>query len=310
LVFGCIFRIFGDCIADKCSSTNVCICRSNNGWFKFGKRDDKRHSTDSCNHSKLCGTFFRRPKPVIRDQPFINDSGFVRVNVFGADLGINARDVNELWISVSNVGQTAIKRLRARATIVNLRHPSILSPPGNRPENMSVDDWNRHLQERQRMHDRIEREFSEGLFGRALPFSRTPRGTTAFQWAQVDGRESFEVDLAPNNDEASVKLAAIYRLDDIESRQAINSGRVRAAQGTRIVSYTLGSMTGSALNPTFGDGIAHEVAVKFWLIAENLTEEVSEIFHVEIPESFNTINSTRYDRNSKSYRELNKWFSL
>lgn len=145
------------------------------------------------------------------------------------------------------------------------------------------------------------------MFGTPLPFSRTPRGTIALEWAQVDGRTTYEVDLAPNNDEASAKIASIYRLDEFEVGELLTHTQdVEFPKNTPMVIYQLGGMSNTILNPTHPEGTALEIAAKFWIIAENITEEVSEIFHIEIPNSYDNILCTRYPKDSKKYKELSK----
>jgi hypothetical protein len=175
---------------------------------------------------------------------------------------------------------------------------------------MKEDDWKEILQKQQEHIKRMEKETSESLFGKPLPFSKTPRGTIAFEWAQVDGRTTYEVDLSPVNDEASVRLIAIYHLDEIARSQLAESRILVTPERTRIVAYQIGGRSGTVTNPLDEGGIAYELAIKFWLIAENLTKEVSEIFHVEIPQSFDAINCTKYSKGSKEYKKLNEKFSL
>jgi hypothetical protein len=231
--------------------------------------------------------------------------------MFGTDVPIMTGNAKELWINVTNDGGTPIKRMRARAKLTSIKAPTPLPlPPQTKPEGMSETDWEHLLHEQQQFHITMESELSERTFGRALPFSRTPRGTVAFQWAQVDGRTSYEVDLSPKNDEASVKLMSIYLLDEFAVSRLNLHGNITTPENTKMVAYQIGGMTGTVINPSSTEGLAFNIAVKFWIIAENPTEEVSEIYHVEIPGSYEAVICTRHSKRSKEYKELAKKLSL
>jgi hypothetical protein len=52
----------------------------------------------------------------------------------------------------------------------------------------------------------------------------------------------------------------------------------------------------------------HDYAVKFWVIADNLTDDVSEIVHIEIPNTLDKIVYTPIRKHSREYAELDRLF--
>jgi hypothetical protein len=65
-------------------------------------------------------------------------------------------------------------------------------------------------------------------------------------------------------------------------------------EGIRKIELQIRGIPVLELNPRTRGDIKFDLAVKFWIIAENLTEDVSEIFHVEIRDSFDTIICTKF----------------
>jgi hypothetical protein len=268
---------------------------------------DKRYSYDARNISESYNPFFRRPKPVIQEQPFGGGSGFQNVNVFGVDTIIFKRDAKELWVNVRNEGQTSVKRMRARVRIVSLQ-PLVKHMPQVKPDNMPEDHWTRLIQKQQEFLARTDQEFNQSVFGTPLPFIRIPSGTTALPWTQLDRMNVYEVDLTPN-DEASIRLVGLYPLEEA-GRISLEHVIKVEDEHARLVAHQIGAMSGVVTNPISDGTFAFNLAVKFQIIAENLTVPVFEIFHLEIPTSYDTIICSKYKMGTKEYNELNKRLSL
>jgi hypothetical protein len=106
------------------SSSGCCIRKFDNQFDSSGISCQGGHYTP----------FFRRPIPIILDQPYVNESGIINVNLFGRGIPIFSRNARELWINVTNNGKTPIKRLRARAKIVQIPHTSDIQMPPNKSQ--------------------------------------------------------------------------------------------------------------------------------------------------------------------------------
>jgi hypothetical protein len=259
--------------------------------------------------------FFIRPKPVIKDltlQSPANNNTREIVNIEGAQVSLWGSRSTELWINITNEGKTPIKRMRARSKLHLIPKTTHQIQPQQRPEGMTEEQWNQLSNLHQEFMQNVERQMSDSMFGRPLPFSRTPRGTVGFPWVQADGRLTYETDLTPNSDEASIRLIGIWHLSDVGRSDLANSGRVNVPQGARIVGTQIGSVTGVAINPSTSDtgSLAYDLAVKFWIVAENLSEEVSKIFQIEIPESYQGISCTEVKEKSEQYKEFSKLLAV
>jgi hypothetical protein len=53
----------------------------------------------------------------------------------------------------------------------------------------------------------------------------------------------------------------------------------------------------------------YDLVLKFWIVSENMTNDVAEIFHVEIPNSLDGIACTRLKKRSREYRQFEKMLS-
>ncbi len=193
--------------------------------------------------------------------------------------------------------------MRARVKIYPIRSITEREPM-ERPNGISDAEW-----ETMKKHFQESEDGKESMFGRSLPFSRTPKGTVAFPWIQADGGTSYEIDLTPKNDEASIKLVSIYPLDRIARSQIENAGLTISDNpfSFSIILY-VGYLSHILHNQPAADRnkLLYELAVKFWIIAENLTNEASEIFHIEISASLDMINCRKVRRHSIEYMKLDK----
>ena len=71
--------------------------------------------------------------------------------------------------------------------------------PQEKPESVSDEDWKKVEQRQQEYFSMFEQQLIDNKFGKPLPFSKTPKGTVAVPWAQLDGKTTFEVDLPPKS---------------------------------------------------------------------------------------------------------------
>jgi len=219
----------------------------------------------------------------------------------------------ELWINVTNNGKTPIKRMRARLRFKPLPKPVTRR---QRPDGISDENW----QQMQRLHEefemRMQREIEQSQYGRPLSFSsRTPRGTIGRPWVEADNRVSYELDLSPNSDEASIEAIALFPLDpialmDLEKAGVMKFGRPadQPLPTANVVAVMIGNNSGLVMNPT-GAGLYQDLALKFWTVSENISKDVSEIFHIEIPNSLNAIVCTKLKKRSGQYKEFEKMLS-
>jgi hypothetical protein len=177
---------------------------------------------------------------------------------------------------------------------------------------MNEDQWLEYKKRTEEMDKQLEDSVRQNLFGKSLPFSKTPRGTIAFQWIQADYRTTYEIDLTPKSDEASVMLAGIYPLNRLPLSQITNAGL-----GTNNYpnDYTIVIHIGN-VQIRVGSGVISkstepffEGLVKFRIFAENTSDEVAEIFHIEIPASLDNIVCRKVKRLDRNYRKFNKLFS-
>ena len=203
--------------------------------------------------------------------------------------------------------------MRARLRFKPLPRPVIRR---ERPDGVSEEDWQQRLRLQEEFEMRFQREVEQSQYGRPLPFSsRTPRGTIGRPWVEADNRVSYELDLSPKSDEASVEAIALFPLDsialmDLEKAGVMKFGRPaeQPLPTARVVAVMIGNNSGLVINP-MGEGLYEDLALKFWIVSENMAEDVAEIFHVEIPNSLNSIVCTRLKKRSGQYKRFEKILS-
>ena len=261
----------------------------------------------------LSSSFFLRPKPSISvyyPEPrdcLPNELVSVQdklVNVYGSK-------AVELYINVENSGRTSIKRMRARVKI----HPmsSIAERELKRPNDISDEDWKKMKDTFQESEEQVQKQAKKAMFGRFLPFFRTPKGAIPFHWIQADGNMTYEIDLTPKSDEAMVRLVEIYRLDSIaQSEKEKVTGYNKDNKRSRFpVILQIGYLQHFFPNyfitqDNKKNDMIYDLAVKFWIVAENLTKESSKIFHIEIPESLDRIDCSEVPKHTRKYKKFDK----
>lgn len=273
---------------------------------------DEFHGTDSSRFGEPFNPFFRRPKAVLEvmdDRSRKN--GQESISILGRETTLSFDDSKELWINVRNAGRTPIKRMRARIKMVTLQPLSPIEHIPPKPENVSEAQWT-HIQfERQQTRAIMEQQLVENRFGKPLPFSKTPKGTVPLPWAQLDGTTTYEVDLPPNSDDASVRLVGIYDTGMHGGEQLRQQGIIGGSGHPSVKQYIIGGIGETLINSSNNNGkLMYNLAVKFWVTADNLPKEISEIYHIEIPSNSNTILWKKYEKKTKEYKELYKKLSL
>jgi hypothetical protein len=227
----------------------------------------------------------------------------------GVSVSLFRSKSTELWMNVTNEGKSPVKRMRARLKFYPIPKPPTKRP---KPEGMSDEDWEKSIEVSEQFKAKIQREVAESQFGRPLPFSRTPKGTIGRPWIEADNRVTYEVDLSPKSDEASAEIIALYPLDEVALMELEKSKVIGFphAEGSpfpnaRVTAILIGNTSGFVINPT-GEGMLYDLALKFWILGENLVDEVSEIYHVEVPNSLNGIVCTKLKKGSKEYKAFEK----
>jgi hypothetical protein len=219
-------------------------------------------------------------------------------------------------MNVANQGKSPIKRMRARIRFLPLTTRREPITRRARPDGFSEEEWRARLRFQEEFEARIQKEMDESQYGRPLPFSsRTPRGTIGRPWVEADNRVSYEVDLSPRSDEASVELISIVPLDEIALTDLEKQGIMKFDRppnvpfpNIRALAITVGNNSGLMINPS-GQGLLYDLALKFWIVSENMTEDVAQIFHVEIPNALDAIICTKLKKGSKQYKQFEKMFS-
>lgn len=247
-------------------------------------------------------TLFFRPKPVITEQ-LVQSPTYHSVNVYPAR-SVLAQSACELWINVRNDGRTPIRNMRARVKIL-LLPTSSLAEQGkeSRPTNLL-----RRLKNAILLSDLF---FGTALpFTRGTPFARTPRGAISLPWIQADYQDAYVLDLAPHSDEASVRIALACTVDAVGKKEIDKAlfGPRKTTQYDTVVQIgrALPSLVDSKIPPE--GQTPFDYVVKFWIIADNLTSEVSQIVHVKIPEGLDTIIFDSMKKGTKSFAAVDAFF--
>ena len=275
--------------------------------YNFG---NKCHNFNNNNCAGIY-PFFSRPKPIIGFNSYQGKNATVTINVRGINIDISDTNIRELWVNVTNDGASPIKRMRARAKIIPIQSSFDMKLDNRKkPNGMSEGKWNEYNTEHKTVIDEIQNQIFESTYGKPVPFSKVLKGTFAIQWLQVDGRTDFEIDLAPKNDYAGAKLIGTYILNERDRKRLQDETKYITPENTRIVAFQLGDNFGTVTRPSNEDRIAEDLAIKFWIIAENLTKEVSEIFRIQIPYSFDEIKCIHCKKGTKEFKELKEKFAL
>jgi hypothetical protein len=288
---------------DKYCQTNDSVLRPmgsrRNIFWQF---HNKHNCVGISSDSELHNTFFRRPKPIIIHKIL---SGNLEHNeqildTTGEHTPFLGGTKTAQWMNVTNKGNTTVKKMRARVKVLPLEKKiSPASPP--KPENMLDEVWQQITKQHEQFQKKLEEQHSNYVYGKPLPFSNTLRGTMAYPWVGVDRQQSYETDLTAKSDEASILVCAIYRPN--LAPQVNPDG---SARWTTRYYLEIGGTTTIVLNPQPSSDIRFSFAIKFWIVAENVSEDVSEIFYVEVPDSFETIICTKLKRGSKQYKDFDK----
>jgi hypothetical protein len=181
-----------------------------------------------------------------------------------------------------------------------------LPPQPPKPKDISDEDWERILKPMEEARAKTFEELRIARFGRIMPFSKTPQRTMRLPWIATEDSPTLETDLSPHSDEASVMIVGLYPLSGPAIRQveraykspegSLGHGRVTAIRELTDETFAFGSGPDSYL----------DLILKFWITAENITKDTSEIFHIEIPGSLNDIICTKLEKGSKGYKEAGK----
>lgn len=153
------------------------------------------------------------------------------------------------------------------------------------------------LREVQEWEERMQRESANSTYGRPLPYSNTPRGTMGFQWSGIDRQSSYEIDSTSKNDEASVCTYSIYKPEIVQQLDQ-KGNPIIESNSMSLCQLQIGGIPMNIINPTIHDRIKYEFVVKFWIIAENISEEVFEMFYIEVPDSLVSIVCTKVKKGS------------
>lgn len=277
-------------------------------WHRSRNSSDKSLCFDFCTLGESSNPFFRRPKPVLSDKVLDSELYFDDKipTTEGEYVSHMGGTKTQLWMNVTNRGKTSVKRMRARGRFYPIPK-KIHAVKYPRPAGLSEEEWTKYKQQHQQFEERLQEEYWNNMYGRPLPFSSTPKGTVSFPWSRLDRFNVFETDLPPNSDEAGALICAIYRprsmpLPSKDNPEVIN-------QNIRI-DLQVGGIPVVVLNPRTRAEIKFSFAVKFWIIAENLTEQISEILHVEIPDSYETIACRRLKKGTKEYKDFDELLSV
>lgn len=268
------------------------------------------------------GPYFSRPKPIIEAVKLTPQRNPTEtLDVMGAPLRLFDTTSVELWMSIRNDGKMPVRRMRARAKFA-LVPPPPDAPPEQRPAGITDPQWEERLRSIREFRRNMFRQMADSMFGRPLPFTKTPSGTAAFPWFELGSMSRYETDLSAGNDEAAVRLFALYRLGRIALMELERSGRIKFGSPTpppapapppqgpavpateaappaasappagasppswlmsppKVVATQIGTSSGIAINPQAGQALG-DFVVKFWITADNLRGDCSELFHVEI----------------------------
>ena len=224
-------------------------------------------------------------------------------------------------MNVRNEGKTPVRRMRARAKFAIVPPPGD-APPEQRPTGITDAQWQERVRSLQEFRRNMYRSMADSMFGRPLPFTKTPSGTAAFPWFELGNVPRYETDLSAGNDEAAVRLFALYRLGRMALMELDRSGRIKfggPAPSPAAAPLPAGPSppAGGAALPTptpqpaaagppswwmnppkvvatqigTSSGIAinpqagqalNDFVVKFWITADNLRGDYSKLLHVEI----------------------------
>lgn len=266
--------------------------------------------------------FLSRPRPIIEAVKLTPPRNSTEtLDVMGVSIRLFETTSVELWMSIRNDGRTPVRRMRARAKFA-LVPPPLDAPPEQRPLGITGPQWEERIRQVREFRQNMFRQMADSMFGRPLPFTKTPSGTAAFPWFELGSVSRYETDLSAGNDEAAVRLFALYRLGRSALMELERSGRIKfgntipspapapppggpsaqsgeAAQPPalapaggrpppswqmnppKVVATQIGTSSGIAINPQTGQSLG-DFVVKFWITADNLRGDCSELFHVEI----------------------------
>lgn len=305
---------------------------NNNEWFcpviPVGGRPSSDSGDYGYSHLDLdwLGRFWKkaffRPKPVITGQ-LVRSPTFLRTHVGLLIPELKgktfvAKSASELWINVRNDGKSPVRNMRARAKIRVLPNSLLAEWSKESAKHLPVGvtklEWDNYV--KQSSVDKAEFA-SDIFFGTYLPFTKgspfahTPKGTIAMPWETVAEPEEWEIDLPPKSDEASVRIALVCELLDeyktgFEKLFGVKTGQL----GNTMVQFGIFAPSFVKKGDSVEESTPYDLAVKFWVIADNLAYDLSAMFHIQIPSTYDTINWSPVKKNSVEYKELDKLFRI
>jgi hypothetical protein len=199
-------------------------------------------------------------------------------------------------------------RARAKFVLLPLKiHPMTY----DKPDGMSDEEWTKEKVSYQKYMEKMEQERANYFYGKPLPFTTTPKGTTAFKWSSINRQNTYETDLPPLNDEAGVIVCAIFRPESQPIHEGANGENVRWSKDVYVQIGGTPVYDIRHTNYRSDGSIRINLAMKFWIIADNLDKEVSRIYHVEIPDSYENIICTPVskEKDKSKYEEFDKLLS-
>jgi hypothetical protein len=190
----------------------------------------------------------------------------------------------ERWFIIRNEGNAPIKRARAWAKFAVL---GVNLPPPERPKGISDENY-ASLRGGYEGHAELLKESYEKMFAVTYPFYRSPHGTAPLLWSRQEGMNLFETDI-PVNDEVGVQVAGIYSITN-RFRASAQLKEAGIVSGEAVI-FQMGKVVGTIGSPLLASDATYlDLAVKFWIIGENVVKDTSEIFRIQIPMSFDAIN--------------------
>ncbi len=250
-----------------------------------------------------------RPKPIVKG--FYNLIEFETLRDGGGDPNTNTvidghliplrnSKLTEIWVNVTNGGNTSIRKMRARARFVIL--PQTKDPFGG--EKRRIWTYEEYAASKE-----LEKKVIAPV-GAAVPSFTFSDKPVPLRWQLWEGGSSPEIDLSPKNDEAHAKLFSIWKLqyDAIQEMKKLtllndsNDNRETIAVGV------------SDSPPIWNEDLGKSrfvVYAKFWLTAENLTEPPPCIFVIDLDKDHNLgALFEKHDIDSNSYASLDRFFKI
>lgn len=229
-----------------------------------------------------------RPDPVITEHATVAtyaDKSTLTLDLLGEKVPLaDGTKAHHIWVNVENKGKSAIRGMRLKAKFAMIPNLEAVWEEHEKIEATSIPEMmekfivlHPELREYLDLSDESIRHLTP-----LIPTSRTPQGTLSIPWIRSNGESVPQIDLSPNDDDASALVLDVYRLTGRAKELLVTKGLAPKSSKTDVLALRLGSTSFVFPDWDMNGDVFVDVILMVWLVAENLTSFDPRIISVSL----------------------------